>query len=251
MTVLILGASGATGRLVLQHFLERKISTKIILRPQSHLSDQAQQDPLLTVIRGSILDFTDVELAVHVKGCHSIISCLGHKLSFKGIFGQPRKLVTEACERLCSAIQSLKPEKPVKFVLMNTAGNRNLDLTEAVSFAQRSILCLLRVLIPPHKDNEDAANLLRTKIGQSHNSIEWIVVRPDTLVDSIQVSKYDLHPSPTRSAIFDPGTTSRINVAHFMVELVLKPTLWDQWRGQMPIIYNCESAEKKTPRSTH
>lgn len=29
-----------------------------------------------------------------------------------------------------------------------------------------------------------------------------------------------VHPSPTRSAVFNPGRTSRINVAHFMADLV-------------------------------
>jgi hypothetical protein len=33
---------------------------------------------------------------------------------WKGIFGHPRRLVTDATRRLCNAIRANKPEKPVK-----------------------------------------------------------------------------------------------------------------------------------------
>jgi hypothetical protein len=49
---------------------------------------------------------------------------------------------------------------------------------------------------------------------------------------------YERHPSPTRSAIFDAGKTSRINVAHFMSTLITDEAVWEKWKGQMPVIYN-------------
>jgi len=52
------------------------------------------------------------------------------------------------------------------------------------------------------------------------------------------VSEYEIHPSPTRSAIFNAGQTSRINVGHFMAELVTDDETWNKWKGQMPVIYN-------------
>ena len=52
------------------------------------------------------------------------------------------------------------------------------------------------------------------------------------------MTAYDVHPSPTRSAIFNAGKTSRINVAHLMAELVLGDEVWERWRGQMPVLYN-------------
>jgi hypothetical protein len=39
-------------------------------------------------------------------------------------------------------------------------------------------------------------------------------------------------------ALFDSGATSRINVGHFMAELILNKHTWQKWKGQMPIIYN-------------
>ncbi|MCB0202990.1 MAG: NAD(P)H-binding protein, partial [Anaerolineae bacterium] len=128
--------------------------------------------------------------------------------------------------------------QPAKFVLMNTAGNSNRDLQEPVSFAQQCVIGLLRLLVPPHPDNEKAADYLRTQVGQNNPAIEWAAVRPDALQNESEVTEYELHPSPTRSAIFNSGKTSRINVAHFMAELVTNQETWHQWKGQMPVIYN-------------
>ncbi|WP_231617681.1 SDR family oxidoreductase [Novipirellula aureliae] len=87
-------------------------------------------------------------------------------------------------------------------------------------------------------DNENAADYLRTKIGQNHKAIEWSAVRPDSLTNEQKVSEYELHASPTRSAIFNPGVPSRINVAHFMADLITDVATWNIWKGQMPVIYN-------------
>jgi len=124
---------------------------------------------------------------------------------------------------------------------MNTTGNRNRDLVEPISFAQHLVIGLLRLLLPPHVDNEQAADLLRTEIGPSHKYIEWAAVRPDGLIDLDTVSDYEVHASPTRSAIFDAGQTSRINVGCFMAELVTDDLVWEQWKGKMPVIYNTVS----------
>ena len=63
-------------------------------------------------------------------------------------------------------------------------------------------------------------------------------MRPDGLIDEDTVSSYTVHESPTRSAIFNAGKTSRINVAHFMTELASSESLWQEWKGKMPVIYN-------------
>ena len=161
-------------------------------------------------------------------------------MTFKGIFGPPRRLVTEAARRLCDAIRANQPESAVRFVLMNTTGNRNRDLSEPISLGQHAVILLLRLLLPPHRDNEQAADMLRKKVGQNDGQIEWVAVRPDGLIDQDEVSGYELHASPIRSAIFDAGKTSRINVGHFMAELITNDDIWSTWKGQMPVIYNTE-----------
>ena len=235
---LVVGASGATGRLLVEDLLNRGHIVKVVVRSKDSLPEGVKSHENLITTQASLLDLSDVDLIELVKGCDAVASCLGHNLTFKGIYGQPRRLVTDATRRLCAAIKSTNPQEPVRFVLMNTTGNRNRDLDEPISFAQHCVIGLLRLLLPPHVDNEQAADFLRTEIGQSRGDIEWAAVRPDGLTNDDTVTPVEIHPSPTRSAIFDAGKVSRINVAHFMADLMTDNVAWEQWKGQMPVVYN-------------
>ena len=242
MTILIVGASGATGRLLVKQLLDGGHEVKIIVRSAENLPDYMKNKDNITVIETSISELNDAKMVELVSDCDALASCLGHNMNWKGIYGKPRRLVTDATRRLCQAIKANNLEKPIKFVLMNTTGNRNRDLHEPISFGQKCVIGLLRLLLPPHVDNEQAADYLRTQVGQNNEAIEWAAVRPDGLIDNEDVSKYEIHPSPTRSAIFKAGQTSRINVAHFMADLITNDKTWDKWKGQMPVIYNSTSA---------
>lgn len=242
MTILVVGASGATGRLLVKHLLNRGLNVKVIVRSPDKLPEDIRQHAHLSLICASILDLSDAEMAQHVSGCDAVASCLGHNISLKGIYGHPRRLVADATRRLCEAIRSNKPEEPARFVLMNTAGNSNRDIPERISFAQKCVVGLLRLLLPAHADNEKAADYLRTRIGRNNEMIEWVVVRPDSLIEESEVTEYDAYPSPIRSAIFNAGRTSRINVGHFMADLITDNDIWNRWKGQMPVIYNRASS---------
>lgn len=242
MTTLIVGASGATGRLLVEELLNCGQTLRIVVRSSDSLPEAIKGHANLSVIHESILNMSDADMVRHVQGCHAVVSCLGHNLTFRGLYGEPRKLVTDATRRLCNAIRANDPSKPVKFVLMNTAGNSNRDLEERISFGQKCVIALLRLMLPPHVDNEKAADYLRTHVGQNDPQIEWTAVRPDGLTDDTEVTDYTILESPTRSAIFDAGKTSRINVAHFMAKLINSDRTWNIWQGRMPVIYNSASA---------
>lgn len=241
MTTLVAGASGATGRQLVEQLLNMGQKVKAIVRSPDNNPESWKNNDSVEIIKGSVLDLTVDEIADHMKGCQAVASCLGHNLNLKGIYGKPRKLVTDAVRLLTAAIKKTSPAKPVKFVLMNTAGNRNRDLNEPISVGERLMIGTLRLLLPPHPDNEQAADYLRVAIGQKDPSIEWVVVRPDTLLDHDSVTAYEAYPSPTRSAIFNAGKTSRINVGHFMATLITDDEVWSKWKGQMPVVYNVET----------
>ena len=238
MTILVVGASGATGRQLIGQLLIQGHIVKAVVRSPEKLPESWKSNERVKIISVSLLDLSDKEMMELTLDCHSIASCLGHNMNWKGIYGQPRKLVTDAVRRLCNAIEANKPESPIKYVLMNTTGNRNRDLNEPISFAQKCVIGLLRLLLPPHVDNEKAADYLRTQVGQNNQFIEWTAVRPDGLIDDDEVTDYSIHPSPIRSAIFDAGKISRINVGHFMANLISDDNLWNKWKGQMPVIYS-------------
>lgn len=238
MTSLVVGASGATGKLLVEQLLNAGQKVKIIVRPTSNIPDFWSVNEKIKIIKSNIAECDVNELAAHLKDCSAIASCLGHNLTLKGIYGKPRKFVADTVRLLCEAIIKNTPEKPVKFVLMNTAGNSNRDIIEQVSAGEKIVISLLRLFLPPHPDNENAADYLRVNIGQKNPYIEWVAVRPDTLINQDKVTEYELYASPIRSALFNPGKTSRINTGHFMARLITDDNIWSKWKGQMPVIYN-------------
>jgi putative NADH-flavin reductase len=242
MTTLVIGASGATGKHLVHELIKLGQKVKIIVRSNSKIPDKWNNNEQLTIIKKNIAEITIEEMSEIIADCQSVASCLGHNLSLKGLFGKPRRLVTDSVELLCQAI--IENKKKTKFVLMNTAGNSNRDLNETVSTGEKIMISLLRRLLPPHPDNENAADFLRVNIGQNNPYMEWVAVRPDSLIDNESVSNYSLHKSPKRSAIFNPGKTSRINVGNFMANLISDNHLWEKWKGQMPVIYNDDGQTK-------
>lgn len=240
MTTLVVGASGATGRQLVEQLLNMGQKVKVIVRLPEKLPASWKHHDSVSIIKAGVLDIAEDEMADLVKDCQAVASCLGHNMTWKGIYGQPRKLVTDAVRLLCHAIKKNSPEAPIKFVLMNTVGNRNRYLQEPISPGERLVIGLIRLLLPPHPDNEKAADYLRVNIGQKDPSIEWVVVRPDSLINEEEVTDYKLFASPIRSPIFNAGKTSRINVGHFMAKLMTDNDTWNEWKGQMPVIYNAE-----------
>ena len=235
---LVLGASGATGRLLVQRLLQKNIDVIAIVRNSSSLANINVSHQNLQIVEAEISEIQANDLTQYLTECEAVLSCLGHNLTFKGMFGHPRRLVTDAVKKVTSAIESISPNNKIRIILMNTTGNSNRDIPEKPPFSQRLIISLLRLLLPPHVDNEKAADFLRVQVGQNNNHIEWVAVRPDGLINEDSVTQYDTHTSPTRNAIFDAGSISRINVADFMSELAVNSELWNKWKGQMPVIYN-------------
>ena len=243
MKILVVGGSGATGLLLVEQLLNRDQKVKIIVRSDESLPESVKNHKNLEIIKASLMDLSNIELAKQVKDIDAIASCLGHNITIKGMFGQPRKLVTDATRRLCEAVKANNPNNTVKFVLMNTIANSNRDLNEPSSKKVKMVIGLLRLFLPPHSDNEQAADYLRVKIGQADDNIEWVAVRPSGLTDEDTVTEYEVYASPLGDGAFDPGKISRINTGYFMAELITDSEVWDKWKGQMPVIYNKESTE--------
>ena len=239
MTILVVGATGKTGRLLVEQLLGKNYRVRVIVRSSHRLPAEVLENPNTTVIEASVLDLTDEEMAEHVKDCDVVVSCLGHVPNFKGIFGKPRKLCTDATRRLCNAIEKNRPPKPTKFILMNTVGVQNPDLGEKRTWLARGLLTFLRHTLPPQRDNETAAEHLHSTVGKENKHVEWCSVRPDSLIDA-EVSPYDIKESPV-TGVFTGRPTTRSNVAQFMTELIENAELWSTWKFRMPVIMNSKS----------
>ncbi|MBK7631740.1 MAG: SDR family oxidoreductase [Ignavibacteriales bacterium] len=237
MKALVLGASGATGKLVVQQLVKKNIQVRIVVRESAIIPDQISDDKSIEIIKGNINDFDISKIKDLIRDCDSVICCLGHNISFKGILGPPHKLVYNTVVKIIEALQSREP-KP-KFILMSTTAYTNRKIGEVNTFGENIVFSLLKVLLPPHKDNMLAADHLVYKLGSKTN-IDWVAVRPDSLFDEEIVSEYETHNHKIRSPIFNPGKTSRINVSNFMAELATNDKLWQEWKHKTPVIYNKE-----------
>ncbi len=240
MNVLLLGATGATGKLLLRILLKGGHHVMAPVRSPEKVPEDLSSHTNLTLLTGTVLDMSKRELVTLLKDCDGVASCLGHNISFRGIFGKPRRLVRDSIRKVTSCIDAANHSRPVRVILMNTAGNIDKAGGETVSLAETLVVSVIRALIPPHADNEDAARFLSQGLAKKEKKIEWVVVRPDGLIEEENTSEYDIYPSPIRSAIFNAGKTSRINVADFMHRLLSQENLWEEWKGRMPVIYNSE-----------
>lgn len=237
MKALVLGASGATGKLVVQQLVKKNIKVRAVVRETAIIPGQISNDNSIEIIKGNINDFEIAKIKELVKDCDSVICCLGHNISLKGILGPPHKLVSNTVSKILEALQSGNQNS--KFVLMSTTAYTNRKIEEVNTPGEKIIFSLLKILLPPHKDNMLAANHLVNKLS-SETNIEWVAVRPDSLFDEDEVTEYEIHSKKIRSPIFNPGKTSRINVGHFMVELLTNDKLWHEWKHRTPVIYNKE-----------
>jgi nucleoside-diphosphate-sugar epimerase len=236
-TVLLVGSTGRTGQRVLAQLLRRGVSVRAIVRSARRLPAGAVEHPNLTVVEADLLSLDDEDLQHHVRGCDAVISCLGHVLSVRGVFFPPRDLVTRATARLCRAIEALQPPKPVKLILMSSVSvNHPGGLETRRGRFEKACVWMLRGVLPPARDNQRAADFLHDTIGTSHPFVQWVVVRPDTLLEG-DTSAYTLHEGLV-SSLFAPDSASMSNVAHLMSELVTSPTAWDEWKGRLPAVIN-------------
>jgi len=56
-------------------------------------------------------------------------------------------------------------------------------------------------LLPSHRNNVKAANFLINGLGKQDEIIEWVAVRPDTLINNDVESDYEICESLVRSPL--------------------------------------------------
>jgi nucleoside-diphosphate-sugar epimerase len=260
LRVLVVGATGATGRHVVAQLLQGNHAVKVIVRSEARLQEVLKGiDPSLdtttslTVTEASLLDLTDAELLQQTADVDAVISCLGHTISWKGIYGAPRKLVTEATQRLTAALTSQNNNRrandpPKKFILMGSDGVADAATDDVRPWGERMLISIIRFLIPPQVDNELAAAHLQQQTSETYRkALEWVIVRPTDLVDQVPEGApptYTLYDKP-QGSLFGSGTATRSHVAQAMVALVTQAGLWNTWKFRMPVLLDDAPAAGK------
>jgi nucleoside-diphosphate-sugar epimerase len=250
--VLVVGATGATGKWVVQQLLadEKPAEVTAIARSKEKMNNLVTEmggvseeivAKNLTVIEASFLDMTQQELNDLVAECDAVVCCLGHNVTISGMFGSKDKgLVVKAAQRLSEAIIATEGDgnnrktKP-KLVFMGTVAVEHPAGTDPFrSTGDRILLTVFRWLLPPHVDNEQAADFIY-KLGEK---LEWCIVRPGDLENTDAVTEYEIFDSP-QGGLFDrKDASTRINVANFMVKLIREDDTWNKYKQQMPVVLN-------------
>merc|ERR1712032_1654306 len=174
------------------------------------------------------------------------------------------KLCTDFSNKVCSVVQSLKPAKPIKYIVISSPGAVRLEGDPPRSCGERTVLWLLEKLVPPHADNVANARLLHTQMsgGESANPfLEICLIRPDDMVNITKkeaktgdpsvaegveavVGEYTVHEN-LQNGLFNAGVTSRENVGRFMADLVTDATLWELWKGKSPQVLDAFQPGRK------
>lgn len=226
-TTLVLGGTGATGRRLLEQLIAANQNVRAIVRSKERLHEMVPANDLLTVTEANLWDMEDKDFQECMKDCDAVVSCLGHTIDFQGIYRDP-PFVSGTLRRVCGAIS-----KPTKVILMGSEAVPNPDGKDPPrTCPERSVINVVRTLLPPHRDNEEAAEYISHEIGTNDTNIQWVVVRPADLIDG-DVSSYTTKERPEGS-LFGGASTTRANVAHFMKDLIMNDSKWKEWLYKMP-----------------
>lgn len=191
--VLIVGATGATGRQLVAQALERGYSVTVLVREPSKVH---VEHPQLKIIQGDVLDWTSVEAAV--RGQDAVISTLGHKRFF-----YPTRILSEGTRNLLRAMEKHGVQRLVcatALGLGNSVGRMGLLYTFVV----------IPLVLPFYFWDKTRQERL---IAAS--TVEWVIVRPGALTNGVKRGGYR-HGLDVGRFIWTVRV-SRADVADFML----------------------------------
>lgn len=209
MKILVLGATGATGKLVVEQALEAGHEVTAFAR---NPADVTAKHPKLRVVQG---DGTNAEaLQRAVAGHDVVVSALGSRTRNKN---------TILSESARNTIDAMKKAGVRRLIWLSAAG-----VGDSLPQTQRSSFIMGRILIPLMlKDVFADAAIADESIRQS--GLEWCVVRPVGLNN--RPLKGNIRVITDGSKLPSVGI-SRADVAKFMLEQATQGT----YLGKMPVL---------------
>jgi putative NADH-flavin reductase len=219
MKILLLGANGAVGQLVLEDLLKANYEVKALLRNASALQ---RKHPRLTVVQGEPTSAADLEKVL--AGQDVVLSTLGARTN---------KRTTLRADVARNLSVGMKKHRVRKLVWLDAAG-----VGSSKEFVRRSSFFFGRIVIPLFLDHmyEDAA-VADALIEQT--GCDWVIVRPMSFTNDARTGNV--------SVVTDMSLTVRLrlriaraDVAAFLVEQVVK----DDYIGRMPVIHAGHGARR-------
>lgn len=193
MRLLIVGATGGTGRALVEQALERGHHVTAFVRNPARLRVQHER---LSIARGDVLDSASIEAAV--RGQDAVLCALGHKRFF-----YPTRILSDGTRNL---IRGMENQSVRKFVCETSLGVGD-------SWGRMGLYYTLFVgvfILPFYfLDKARQERLIRS------SSLEWVIVRPGALTNGPKRGVYR-HGSAVGHWLWTVRI-SRADVAAFML----------------------------------
>jgi putative NADH-flavin reductase len=188
--VLIIGATGATGKILMREALAQGHKVTALARNPSAV---ASEDPRLRVVEGNALDVSSLEAAV--AGQDAVLSALGTRSA------RPTTLFSESTHNLIGA--------------MDKHGVRRLVCITGVGVGDSKghVGFLYDRIIRPFVVKNIYDDKERQEEAIKQSDLDWVIVRPAQLTDEPAKGEYGVYLKGSYKA----KTISRADVAAFML----------------------------------
>ena len=203
--LLIIGATGGTGRQLVQQALDRGLQVTAFVRDPKRLGIE---HPNLRVAEGDVLDYASVERAM--QGQNAVLSALGHKR-----FLYPTKILSEGTRNV---LRAMKDCGVPRFICESSLG-----VGSAVGrLGLPSTLFAVPLILPWYFWDR-----VRQEKLIEESDLDWVVVRPSILTNGPARGEY--RQGNVGNYIL-PTRVSRADVA----DLMLKQINDDTYLGAAP-----------------
>src|SRR6267143_2534355 len=194
MRVLVIGATGATGRHLVQQALAQGHQVTAFVRDPAKLQIEHAN---LRVAQGNVLDYASVESAM--RGQSAVVSALGHKRFF-----YPNKIQSNGMRNILRAMNACDVPRLICETALgigNSVGRLGLPHT----------FFILPLILPFYMWDK-----LRQEELIAASDRDWVIVRPGVLTNGEARGSYR-HGSKVGSYLW-PVRIARADVADFMLK---------------------------------
>lgn len=169
--ILIVGATGGTGRQLLMQALERGFKVTALVRNPSRLHIN---HPHLTLVQGDVLNPAQIETAV--KGQEAVLCALGHKR-----YVYPTRTLSQGTRNILQAMENQGVKRFIGITslgLGDSAGQLGLYYT----------LFVIPVILPFYFWDK-----ARQETIIANSKLDWIIVRPGMLTNGAKRGRFRHH----------------------------------------------------------
>ena len=212
MRVLVLGATGGTGRAIVAEARHAGHEVRALVRSRAKAEDLDAE-----LIAGDARDPAAIGSAV--EGCDAVISALGTPVS-------PFKKVTLLSKATAALLDAMRREDVRRLVCITGMGAGNSRRHGGFLF-DRVFLPLLLRHVYTDKDRQEAI--------VSTSGLDWVLVRPSVLNDKPASGRVE---ALTDLSGFAGGGIARADVARFVVVQLTT----DRWLRQAPLLTQAADA---------